>query len=237
MEILKTKNYDAFKCITSNREVDKNHIKKLVDSIAHKNLLHINPIIVDSDMNVIDGQHRLEACRQLEVEVHYVVSGAIKKEDLKRLNSVQKSWTIMDYINYFTIEGIPEYKTFSNLINQFPKVKVSTLMDLVSKGRWNNQMKEGVVVIDNLDQAIDICKKLDELAAKDYPFVYGSAFIRAFKKIMNTEGFDWPYLNEKIERYPRKFQKCHSTEEYLKMTEELYNYERSKYRLQFTKKI
>lgn len=237
MEILKTKNYDAFKSITSNREVDKSHVKKLADSIVHKNLLHINPIIVDSDMNVIDGQHRLEACRSLKTEVHYVISGDIKKEDLKRLNSVQKSWTTLDYINYFTIEGRSNYKVFSNLINQFPKVKVSTLIDLVSKNKWNNQIKEGIMVIDNLVQATDICHKLGDLAAMDYQFVYDANFIRAFKKIMNTEGFDWDYTIEKINRYPRKFQKCHSTEEYLKMTEELYNYERSKNRLQFTKKV
>lgn len=235
MEILKTENYDAFKSITSNREVSRGHVAKLVDSITTKNLLYLNPIIVDEDMNVIDGQHRLEACKQLSIPIHYVISGTIKKEDLKNLNSVQKSWTTMDYINYFTVEGKAEYRKFSNLMNQFPKIKISSMLELVTSD-WNKEVKSGFLKIDRLDTAIEICKKIEYLASLEiYPFIYDAGFIRAFKRSLTLEAFSWDYFTEKLKRCPRKFMKCHSEKEYLQMMEELYNYELSKNRVLLTR--
>lgn len=73
MEILKTKDYGSFKEINSNREVDQRHVRSLVAAIEQKNLLHVNPIVCNADMEVIDGQHRLEAARALGVEIYYTL--------------------------------------------------------------------------------------------------------------------------------------------------------------------
>lgn len=65
MEIFKTKDYDSFLVITSNREVNKAHVKKLAQSIRRRNLLFLRPVICTPAMEVIDGQHRIAACQLL----------------------------------------------------------------------------------------------------------------------------------------------------------------------------
>ena len=77
MEILKTKDYDLFKEINSNREVDQRHVRSLVAAIEQKNLLHVNPIVCNAGMEVIDGlQDVKEELRRLSEEeiIHVIIS-------------------------------------------------------------------------------------------------------------------------------------------------------------------
>jgi len=70
-EVIKTKDYSIFKKHESNRGIDQNNLKKIVNSIKAEDLLAFRPILVDAQMRVIDGQHRLEAARLLDLDVYY----------------------------------------------------------------------------------------------------------------------------------------------------------------------
>ena len=63
-----TKNYEQFGYKFGNRKVEMNpnHVKKLVKAMS-ENYIPI-PIMVNSNFEVLDGQHRLEAIKQLERE-------------------------------------------------------------------------------------------------------------------------------------------------------------------------
>jgi ParB-like nuclease domain len=80
MEILKTRDYEQFKTITSNRDVNRLHVKKLSESIKQKNLLWAKPPLVNEKNQLIDGQHRLEACQLIGADFFYIVAEAGKKE-------------------------------------------------------------------------------------------------------------------------------------------------------------
>lgn len=142
MEILTTTDYDQFKYFVSNREVDKMHVRKLAASIEQKNLMYIRPAIVTDEMYVIDGQHRIEACRLLNVPVYYIVTEGLTKADIAILNTAQKNWTRLDFINFYAIEGKQEYMTFSKLVNRFPFMRVSCLLELVGDHR-KTKIREG----------------------------------------------------------------------------------------------
>ena len=73
MEVRSTKNYDLFKYLPENRAIHKSHVKKLEDSIRQQNLLSVNPIVLDKNMFILDGQHRLEACKNMDIPVFYTV--------------------------------------------------------------------------------------------------------------------------------------------------------------------
>lgn len=88
MNILKTNDYGLFKSIMANREIDDKHVKRLAKSIARKNLLYIRPLIVNEKMQIIDGQHRLAAAKEIKATVYYLkVDGLTKPEtyDLHRI--------------------------------------------------------------------------------------------------------------------------------------------------------
>ena len=58
-QIQKTRDYDIFNIIDFNREVGKNKINALrKDMRNNKNLCIDYPIVVDDDLNVLEGQTR-----------------------------------------------------------------------------------------------------------------------------------------------------------------------------------
>lgn len=231
-----TKDYSIFKEFSSNREVDPKHVNRLIKAIEKKNLLHVNPIIVDNSMRVIDGQHRLAAAAALGVEIFYIESD-VDRKDISVLNSNQKNWNAMDYINFYTIEKVNSFVQLSNLINKYSEMAISALLTLSnSEGRRDLvQLKEGYLDVLNINICITICKFCYSLNSKyEYSFVFDSRFPLALNECFNTKNFDREILEEKIALAPRSFVQCHTKKQYLEMIEEVYNRSLSKNKIRLT---
>jgi hypothetical protein len=225
-----TKDYSIFKEFSSNREVDPKHVNRLVRAIEKKNLLYVNPIIVDGQMRVIDGQHRLAAAAILQVEIFYIESD-VDRKDISVLNSNQKNWNAMDYINYYTIEHVDSFVQLSRLMNKFPAMSLSALLTLSNSEnrRCLSELKDGLLDVLNINEAIEICEFIKELNIKyEYRFVFDSRFPLAVLKAFKAENFDPDVLLNKIESSPRSFVQCHTTKQYCEMIQEVYNRSMSK---------
>ena len=225
-----TLDYDIFQEISSNREVDPKHVKRLVIAIAKKNLLHVNPIKVNETLQVIDGQHRLAAARILGVPIYYEASD-ITRQDISMLNSNQKNWTAMDYINFYTVEKDSRFVQFSNLINHYPDMAISALLALSNGAgkRSSTQLKDGILDISNINHCrlvCDTCVQLNRQFQKD--FVFDSRFPLALDLAMEAENFKTETLFEKISASQREWVPCHTKVQYLEMIEEIYNRNLSK---------
>lgn len=225
-----TKDYSIFKDCSSNREVDQKHVNKLVKAIEKRNLLHVNPIVINKDFWVIDGQHRLAAAKILGVEVYYIQEN-INRKDISMLNSNQKNWNAMDYINFYTIEKVDSFKQLSHLINSYPEMAVSALLTLSnSEGRRDIiQLKDGyldVLAIHHAETVCEFCKILKEKFG--YDFVFDSRFPLALGEALKADNFKFEILIDKIAGNPRSFVNCHTKKQYLEMIEEIYNRSMSK---------
>jgi hypothetical protein len=225
-----TKDYSIFKEFSSNREVDPKHVNRLVRAIEKKNLLHVNPIICDTQMRVIDGQHRLAAAQILQVEIFYIES-EVDRKDISILNSNQKNWRAMDYINYYTIEGVKSFIELSRLMNKFPEISLSALLTL-SNGenrRCLSELKEGHLDVSNIVECVRICEFIKFLNAEyGYAFVFDSRFPLALLKAYSEDNFSPEILKNKIDSSPRSFVACHTVKQYLDMIQEVYNRSMSK---------
>ena len=67
MRIYTTSDLNIFR-IAKNRPLSELHVKRMMKKDISE------PIIVDSDMNVLDGQHRLDACRRANKPIRYVLN-------------------------------------------------------------------------------------------------------------------------------------------------------------------
>jgi len=114
----RTVHYGLFKHLPGNRPLSMNHVKRLADSIATRDLSYIKPIIIDKNGVVIDGQHRIEALKMLNKEVHYLVMVDSENDDLIVLNNNTKEWRGEDYVNYFAKNGNVEYQMLDNLCKE-----------------------------------------------------------------------------------------------------------------------
>lgn len=229
MEILKTNDYSLFKDIRSNREVDNRHVKSLVQAISVKNLLHLNPIVCNSDMEVIDGQHRLEAARILGVEIYYTTDGDVTKEDIARINSNMKNWSMIDYVNFWTVEKKPGFDKLSSFLSANPGIPVGTALKFLSgfAGGEGKAVKEGKISVSDYDFAVKVAATL-KWYRNMIDFAYERNFALAVAKMLQHPDYDHEVMKKKLEYQSRSLVKCINTKQYVEMLEEIYNYKSSK---------
>ena len=80
-----TTDYSKFKKARGNRPVDAAHVAQLKRFIADKDLY--DPIRVNKNMEVIDGQHTLQARKELDLKVPYIIINSDDPLDVARLNT------------------------------------------------------------------------------------------------------------------------------------------------------
>ena len=234
MNAISTTDYTSFSAITSNREVDERHVKKLMEAIRRKNLLHVNPILCNDKMQVVDGQHRLEAARRLSVPIFYITDNEISKSDIATINSNAKNWSVMDYINYWSIEKKAGFDKLSSFLSENPLIPPSTaLMMLSLSGRKNTAgLREGHVDVSNYANA----KKM-AVILKEYrnmvDHAYDRNFVLAVISSVNSPGYDHEIMKSKLEYQSRSLVRCINKKQYVKLLEEIYNYKSSKNRVKF----
>lgn len=94
-KIFVTDDYSVFKLMNGNRSFD--HKRAIVNSV--KRVGHIpSPIICNEKMEVVDGQGRLAAFKELKLPVYYIVIQGLGIEECISMNISQSNWTTLDYI-------------------------------------------------------------------------------------------------------------------------------------------
>lgn len=117
--IQKTTNYNLFKTIEGNRDLNPNHLAKLAMSVAKKNLLQYAPIMVNESMEVIDGQHRLEVARQSKLEIYYTIVPRARLDEVMELNTTLRNWKLTDFVNSMIVTGNKEMQYLRNFCEEY----------------------------------------------------------------------------------------------------------------------
>ena len=229
MNIQQTKNYSIFKFIEGNREkISESHVKKLVESIKMRNMLDKRPLLVTKNYEILDGQHRLIAAKQLNVPVYYQIQEDSKTEDILLLNTVQK-WTMPDYFNYYVVNGYPNYIRLKEfMINN--KLTLNLAYGIVcGRGIVWKDFKEGKLVFDNNTVSSDLkmCRQTVDYICKmngKSNYTASMKFWRAFLKLIKYEEFDYKKWMNNLERMISRVGPRTSEEEYLKMFMSIFNW-------------
>ena len=110
-----TTDYSKFKKARGNRPVDETHVQQLKKLIAEKDLY--DPIRVNQNMEVIDGQHTLQARKELDKVVPYIIINSDDPLDVARLNTGRKNWSMEAYLNHHCARNKMDYKICRNKMN------------------------------------------------------------------------------------------------------------------------
>ena len=90
--VYKTTEYGLFTKMLGNRDLRNYHVNNLKQSISEKQIEA--PILVNELYQVINGQHRLESCKKLNLPVYYIVIPGLTLEDVQRLHANSKNWSL-----------------------------------------------------------------------------------------------------------------------------------------------
>ena len=148
-KFFETTDYTKFKKTRGNRPVDPTHVEQLKKLISDKDLF--DPIRVNKDMEVIDGQHTLEARKQLDLKVPYIIMDSEDPLDVARLNTGRKNWSMMNYLDQHCARNKMDYKICKLKMNLYG-MNVSEVIVLLLKlaSLWNRistDFKTGTFII------------------------------------------------------------------------------------------
>lgn len=239
-EIFVTTDYHKFEFVYGNRKLNSNHVRLLIDSINREDLLDKNPIIVNEKMEVIDGQHRLEAARQLRLPIYYVVQDESGLRAVQLLNATKRTWNHRDYLDsYITLDNM-DYQILDSFVKKH-NVPLGFAMILLGdetyagygarKGTGNSlfaRFKRGEFKVLNLEKAektITQLKVLSNFAAN--PIWGNKEFLRAFE-IIQEKGYSFDEFVKKLQVSGIKIYSRATVKDYLRDFEDILNFKRAK---------
>jgi len=152
-KVYKTDDYSLFKLSKFNRNVI---LKKEMLNQAREGL--ISPIIVNEDFVVIDGQHRFTAAKEVKVPIEYIVKPGLGKHDIVRMNTIQRKWSMVDYVEAFANQGLNEYIRLAELIKS--NIATSTEVAMISLNNLSSsstrsRIEDGSFRFANYDKAVE----------------------------------------------------------------------------------
>jgi hypothetical protein len=234
--IQQTNDYEIFKKMDGNRKLLENHICDLMISFKKSNLLPSNPIIVNRKMEVLDGQHRLEAAKRLHIPIYYAIAEEGNIEDVARLNSLQRNWKMETFLQIFSNqEHYPQYIKLRDWlrVNKFRLSQgLAFFLDEGSVAEFKKKFKNGEFVFDQSKAAVSedykilISKIISHKNGITRPWVQ-QGFIRAFIVFINNEDVTLDRLWTQVDKYAFIINPMPTKQLYLEMFYNVYNYRKT----------
>ena len=228
MVITSTTNYDQFKVLDGNRAIKQTNVENLMKSFKlTKGMSISHPIIVDKNYNVIDGQHRLAACKKMGIPVHYVVTDDTA-ETIPIFNAYQEKWGLDDYARYYANNGNDNYKRLLEIADK-SGISIHGCIEglgIITGRHFNTAFKEGRLVFDrDINESVDYISKIMKLCY----IIKGKRNIstkitRAIRVLRKIRSFDLDKFIDKVILYQAKLYKCTTSDEYIEMFAWINNY-------------
>jgi hypothetical protein len=228
--IKKTTDYTLFTLRPDNRNgINQSHVKRLAESIKQRNLLEYRPISVNASHEIIDGQHRFLAAKQLGVEIYYEINQDLVAEDIIILNN-SKSWGIGDYMNYYCKNGYDHYIKLKNFsVSNGLSLKVALTLLVGQSKKKAKDFREGEFKfiggeyekhMDDCWQTIDLIKRLN-----GYSYYTSTCrFWQSLIKLITSAGFDKEKWFRNLEKMSEQFGPRATADDYLKLLQRVYNW-------------
>ena len=142
--------YSKFLFIKENRDVKEARKRKIQKSIEKIGWVRC-PVVVNEKMEIVDGQGRFEACKQLGLPIEYVIAEGTGRDHCIQLNISSSSWTTDDYIRFYAEMGNESYARFLDTLMQFPVFTNADLFGIINgkiitSGWGSRQLKNGELV-------------------------------------------------------------------------------------------
>ena len=152
-KIYETRDYDAFSFLHFNRNAKPR--KDLLDALE-KYGKFFEPIIVNEDLEVLDGQHRLLSAKFKGVPINfYIVDDVTAKQVIKSVNTERKNWSVREYVDFYARLGDENYKVLKeHLESDLSSQLLDSVIQEVLAGAAGQakKVRKGTYTIDRTNQ-------------------------------------------------------------------------------------
>lgn len=233
LSVKKTDDYKRFKFKNENREVKRVHLERMIRNLKDNNRLEWEPILVNENMEIIDGQHRLKAAEKLGLPVYYkMVKGATTK-DLISLQ-VAQMWNLEDYFHAWEAQGKEDYMklgrfmkrhnlTLSRALCLFGEYKNKNFYEEFRKGNFVFN-----VMFEKLDENVKNIKVFIDFVnmktAGSKRYLKSTNFWCALSMFLNTSEVEFDTFMQKLEYKLDLMRPATKIQEYMMIFKTIYNW-------------
>ena len=206
MKIQTTTNLEQFQFDGRNRNINRKHVKELADSIIEYGQLQ--PIIVNTSMKVMEGQHRLEAIKLINktaatpIKVKYIKKN-MPISQVAQMNSHQRQWRLHDWIHYYAQSGNSHYLKLQKATELYKPLTMTALASFLhntqSAAAHTGIIKKGHFKYEMTDEKQYILEKLLALC-KIKPMFAQKSVLVAVMWLRRDPNFDAQRLFHALER-------------------------------------
>lgn len=233
-QIQSTKDYNIFKQVSFNRSKNTHHLQQLKKIILKENLLHLHPILVNEKMEVVDGQHRLEVAKELDLEIFFIQS-TVSYDHILNSNLFQKKLSLEDVIKFYAMRdknvAYIQFLNFTKELSISPKALIGLifgicnrpLIDMIKSGKFDLPSNKSTLNI-----LITCFKKFKEFVMdkRIRPFsMFSSApFTIAFRNLILISEFDEEIFLSKLDQRWFELRPQLNSVEWTKLLLSIYNW-------------
>lgn len=230
-EVLKTYDLSIFKQLPGNRPPNLLHIKRLRQSMIDHGVL-MCPIIVNENMEVIDGQHRLMAAQELDnVPIYYIKADNYRLEQVHTLNMNQKNWSKKDFVDGYAEMGLEPYIKLKRFMEVNKDFDFQSCTFLVNNGTNNslltttkiNAIENGTFIGKDFDYAYELAEQIRR-CGKYYQDYKNAKFVVSIVQAVRNDKFDMEVFLHKLQYNYDLLDKCRKVHHYKDVIEKIYNY-------------
>ena len=243
----KTQNYNAFQLIVENRPINYQHVENLKKQMQdNPNYLKSDPILCNSKemsndryasadghaIGIIDGQHRFLAAKAEGKTIYYTINDEISLRDVAVASAYSKKWTLNDYLHYYCVQGLTEYKKFAGYMSR-TKFPPSVCQNILQGGRgkyFKTKFETGALECGASTNKAE--KFADAVIGTDdkqgltefLTFARKAAFLNAFRVLYKNPKYDHSRMMAKVEYMSTTIRDCPDRAGFLKELSRVYNY-------------
>lgn len=254
VSIYSTSDMSIFEKISSNRDINKSKLKKLISNIIERDLLKYSPILVGKTVGgkfrIYDGQHRVAAVSTLNspelleklnregypFSLYFQIAdpGEFSAIDVPIKNEIQTSWVLKDYLHYYLDPSTTNiYSESYKVVDDFMKThNLSLPVTLYLMGLSENYttFKDGTLRVPSGEQMLlankvaGIINHMRDIGPSLRPLVTQHKFIMSLYQFLQRVDVDPRKLKEKITKFSDRMKKHFTVSETLEEISKLYFY-------------
>ena len=214
--IMVTENYDMFKKIGGNRKINKANYAKIVKSMKEEQL--IIPIVVNEKYEIIDGQHRFTACKDLGKPIYFYMVRGYGLEQVKRANIASSNWKKENYLDMFVAEGNEIYKEFEEIkerydLNISNLLKIFAIVQEKQSARVGYEFENRTFTLDGKMEVLRFLTALEDF--NFFKFYKSNNFLIAFTRLYFKSEYDHDKMKTKLITHRNSLEKRSTSDEYL----------------------
>lgn len=200
-KIYEVRDLDLLSYKHTNRDVEKHRVLKA--DILKAGI--IQPLLVNLEFQVLDGQHRLAIAKELGIPVPIIfkVETVNDEQIMRSLNTTNKKWNIGNHVDLNIKRGSINSKKLKELKQMYPTCEYSSLLALVGVSK-NNLLDDKFSLSESTyNQALNVIRVLHQLTDNKVILrkILAAKGIKVLARLIALKNFDEERLRRNILYY------------------------------------